>query len=402
MKPKLRKYISIIVLIVLCLICATVFYVSASELWQESSDGTDTNTNTSSDTSADSDLNSESDTEGETDSETDTQISLPQEAVIDMQGTIMSEYLCPTNLRCEWAALKNDGEGCIYLSVELYLDTRDTVTSLLGGKLIVNGEEKEFEPSTAVGTSTLLTTYTSVIETEDEAEFDVSALLNINIIENSGLALTQLSLNGSVSISEKYENAEKSHLIELEHISQYPDLPSGDEITSLAMVLSYLGYDVDKCDLCDLYLEKGPVGYTDFNKANVGNPRNAYNSYGCLPPVIIDSAMKYISVNGGKHEAYNYSQKNVDSLYYEVSQGNPVIVWACENFDITPSISRIWVIDGKNLYLKSNMACMVLIGYDYEKNIVTLANPAGNVFEIDMDLFEERYLEMGSYSVVVK
>jgi hypothetical protein len=48
------------------------------------------------------------------------------------------------------------------------------------------------------------------------------------------------------------------------------------------------------------------------------------------------------------------------------------------------------------------MACMVLIGYDYENKTVTLANPAGNVFEIDMELFEYRYLQMGAYSVVIK
>ena len=45
---------------------------------------------------------------------------------------------------------------------------------------------------------------------------------------------------------------------------------------------------------------------------------------------------------------------------------------------------------------------MVLIGYDYEKNTVTLANPAGTVFDIDMDLFEMRYQEMGAYSVIIK
>ena len=48
------------------------------------------------------------------------------------------------------------------------------------------------------------------------------------------------------------------------------------------------------------------------------------------------------------------------------------------------------------------MACMVLIGYDYEKNTVTLANPAGTVVEIDMDLFELRHKQMGAHSVVIK
>ncbi|MBQ8546062.1 MAG: C39 family peptidase [Clostridia bacterium] len=411
MKSGFKKYLSCIVLILLCLVCAMVFYVSASELWGNDSDSdtnTDSNTDIESSIDSSTDTNGESNTDTEDDSSSDTDLDtesdeeLPQIASIDSQGTILSEYLCNTNLRCEWAVLKNEGENIIYLSIELYLDTKDTITTSQGGTLIVNGEEKAFPSVTAVGTSTLLTTYTTTIEAEGEATIDISAKLNININEASGVFLSELTLEGEVLASEKYMKMEGSHLLELEHISQYPELPSGDEITSLAMVLAYLNYNVDKCELCDLYLEKGPVGYTDFNEANVGNPRNAYNSYGCLPPVIIDSATKFISVNGGSHKAYNYSGKNVESLYYEVSQDNAVIVWACENFDITPSISRIWVIDGKNLYLKSNMACMVLVGYDYENNTVTLANPAGNVFEIDMDLFEQRYHEMGSYSVVVK
>ena len=168
------------------------------------------------------------------------------------------------------------------------------------------------------------------------------------------------------------------------------------------MVLKYLGYDVDKNDLCDLYLDKGPVGFTNFYEANVGNPRSAYNSYGCLAPVIVNASNRFTAVNGGAHKAYNLTSYNLDALLCEVASGNPVIVWACENFDITPSISRIWVVDGQKLYLKSNMTTMVIVGYDLINNTVTLSNPAGNVFEIDMSLFETRFLEMGAYAVVVK
>ena len=412
MKSGFKKYLSCIVLILLCLVCAMVFYVSATELWGDSDSDTDTSedsgteTDTSDDSSTDTDEESDTETEdessGDTESDTESDSELPKVASIDSQGTILSEYLCNTNLRCEWVVLKNEGEDIIYLSIELYLDTKDTTTTSQGGTLVVNDVETEFPSTTAVGTSTLLTTYTTTIEAEEKATIEIEATLDININEESGVLLSELTLAGEVIASEEYMKMDNSHLLDVKHISQYPELPSGDEITSLAMVLAYLNYDVDKCDLCDLYLKKGPVGYTDFNEANVGNPRNAYNSYGCLPPVIIDSATKFISVNGGSHKAYDYSGKNTESLYYEVNQNNAVIVWACENFDITPSISRIWVVDGKNLYLKSNMACMVLVGYDYDNNTVTLANPAGNIFEIDMDLFEQRYQEMGSYSIVVK
>ncbi len=425
MKSTFKKYLSCIILILLCLAGAMVLYVSASNLWQgdepsadtesttesetdTSQSGTESETDSSTESSSDI-LDSNSDTETDTDSssesdtasDTETEEPLPV-PVVDTQGTIRSEYLCGSNLRCEWAILKNEGENNIYLSVELYLDTKDSITNATSGTLTVNGEKKEFTTDTSIGASRLLTAYTTNIESLGNDTIEIEATLKASICEESGILLSEITLNGDILVSEEYMKMKNSHLINIEHISQYPELPSGDEITSLAMVLAYLNYDVDKCDLCDLYLKKGPVGYTDFNEANVGNPRNAYNSYGCLPPVLIDSATKFISVNGGQNKAYDYSDKNVDLLYYEVSMDNPVIVWACENFDITPSISRIWVIDGKSLYLKSNMACMVLVGYDYENKTVTLANPAGNVFEIDMDLFEQRYQEMGSYSIVVK
>ncbi len=383
MKKGFKSYLSCIILIVVCLACATVFYVHASDIWSKDNDkNTDTGSDVIVNTSTSGDENSS--------------------AVITRSGTILSEYLSSSSLRCEWTTYKKDGEDAIYLSTELYLDTKDTVTTAKKGYLIVNGQKTEFEVGTVVGVSNLICNTAQKIISDGEADITIEAGLEIDINEDSGVSLSSLSLLGNVVSSEKYNDMEKSHLIELEHISQYPELPSGDEITSLAMVLRYLGYTVDKGELCDLYLEKGPVGYTDFNKANVGNPKDAYNSYGCLPPVIINSATKFISANGGNLKAYNYSQKSIDELYYEVSQDNPVIVWACDDFDITPSISRIWIVDGETLYLKSNMACMVLVGYDFENKTVTLSNPSGNVFEIDMDLFEHRYLQMGAYSVVIK
>ena len=384
MKQGFRKYLSTIVLILLCIICAAIFYVNASDIFDKQvNNGTGTNTNTSININTDVDIE-----------------DIPV-ATIDASGTILSEYYCDTNLRAEWVTLKNEGSDMIYLSVELYLDSKAQV-SANNGYLIVNGEKTEFTYTPSSEPSVLLATCAQSIQANEDVGMQIEATLNVDIKEENGVNLSTLELIGYIVTSEKYKKMPSSASIELSHISQNPELPSGDEITSLAMVLSYLKYDVDKCDLCDVYLEKGPVGFTNFFEANVGNPRNAYNSYGCMPPVIIKAANKYIYANGGSHTAYDYSKINTDELYYEVSQGNAVIVWACEDFDITPSISRIWIVDGETLYLKSNIACMVLIGYDFEKNTVTLANPAGNISDIDISLFEKRFTEMGAYSVIIK
>lgn len=382
---KMRKYLSCVILIILCIVCAMIFYVNANEFVPNDDGSSDTINNSDSVQDADKDTT-----------------DAIQIATIEKEGTIVSEHLTDTNLRIEYAMYKLDGEDNLYLSCEMYIDTKTPITKEASGYLSVNGVKKEFSLTKTLGTSTLLASITSSLEFNEGEKINIEGALDIDIDDSNGVILDCLIANGTIIASEGYSKMPNSYLINMEHISQYPDLPSGDEITSLAMVLNYLGYEADKNELCDLYLDKGPVGFTSFYEANVGNPRNAYNSYGCLAPVIVKASNRFTEVNGGKHSAYDLTSYSLDALLYEVASGNPVIVWACEDFDITPSISRIWVVDGQNLYLKSNMATMVLVGYDLINNTVTLSNPAGSVFEIDLSLFEKRFSEIGSFAVVVK
>ena len=105
MKKGFTKYLSCIILVVICVICATVFYVHASDAFR----------------SGESKENNEESTPDAP--------SEPPRAVISGGGTILSEYMYESALRCEWAVLKNEGENLIYLAAELYLDTPNTITS---------------------------------------------------------------------------------------------------------------------------------------------------------------------------------------------------------------------------------------------------------------------------------
>ena len=386
----MKKYFSVVLLIVLCLACAMIFYVNANDFFSGGSKDSD------SDSSLSNDIGDSNDTvTGDT-------VDSIQIATIEKEGTILGEYYTNTNLRIEYAVYKLENEKNLYLSCEMYLDAKSPITNEAKGYLSINGVKKEFTIQKMIGNTALLTSVTSSLEFKEMQKINVEGFLDIQISDSAGVSLSSLKASGTIVASEEYKKMPSSYLINMEHISQYPDLPSGDEITSLAMVLKYLGYEVDKNELCDLYLDKGPVGFTNFYEANVGNPRSAYNSFGCLAPVIVKAGNRFTTVNGGAHKAYDMTSYSLDALLYEVASGNPVIVWACDDFDITPSISRIWVVDGQNLYLKSNMATMVLVGYDLINNTVTLSDPAGSIFEIDLSLFETRFSEMGSYAVVVK
>ena len=377
----MRKYLSCIILIVLCVLCATIFYVKAIAFGDEVDSPPSANSSSSADTE-------------------DTQ--KPPVVTINKSGTILSEYLSTTNLRIEWSLYKLENESSLYVSADLHLDTPEQITKSCKGYLTVNGEKREFTTKTMVGTTNQLTSYSGIFQMQSEANIEIEAYIDTVCYTTSNDRLDGISAKGTIVASEEYVNMPSSHQILLNHISKFPELPSGDEITSLCMVLNYLQYNIDKCELSDLYLDKGPADYTDIFVANAGNPKDTYNSFGCMPSVIVNAANKFIEINGGKAYATDISGVNVDMLYYEVSRGNPIIVWACEEFDTTPSVFRTVIINGKTIYLKSNINTLVLIGYDFENKTVSLADPSGTVFDLDIDLFEQRYAQAGSYAVLIK
>lgn len=377
----MKKYLSCIILIVLCVVCATIFYVNANNI-EESSDAISSSLSSTPQES--------------------TKDEAEKQTVIDQSGTIIGERLTDVNLRIEWSMYKVEGEGVLYISAELYLDTPEQITNAGGGYISVNGDRREFKTTTMVGTTNLLTSYSAAIDTLNGDEITFEAYLDISAKTPTGEALGGICATGKAYAREEYIEIPNAVSLDFGIISKFPELPSGDEITSLAMVLSYLKYKVDKCDLNDLYLAKGPANYTDVFEANAGNPKDTYNSYGCMPPVIVNAANKYISVNGGKYYASDISGVSACELYYEVAKGNPVMVWVCEDFELTPSIFRTLIIDGKTVYLKSNVNTAVLIGYDHTAKTVTLADPTGVIYSVDMELFETRFSQVGSYAAIIK
>ena len=373
----MKKYLSCIILIVACLVCAMIFYVNGLNTSELSTPTEQTST---------------SSTQGE------------EERTVSFtdKGTVISEYFCASRLRIEWSSIKYADDASLYISAELILDSPYGIGRACTGYLTVNGYKVDFNVGpTAEASALLCASSIEITDFTDGSIIELEGAIALEFVGEGGVSLNSLSASGKIRQSSA-NLADSAYISGFEHISQYPSLPSGDEITSLAMVLRYLKYNVDPCNLCDLYLDKGPVGFTDPSKANVGNPRDTYNSYGCFAPVILSSATRFINANGGTHKAYDYSGYEASELYRQVSLGSAVIVWLCDDFGSTPSISRIWVVDGKTVYLKSNMACMVLIGYDYTKGTVTLANPAGNTFTLEMGAFEKGYADMGSYAVIVR
>lgn len=182
-------------------------------------------------------------------------------------------------------------------------------------------------------------------------------------------------------------------------IHQHPELPTGCEVTSLAMVLNYYDFSVDKLDLADNYLPKGPVGSTDFRKAFVGDPRNSW-SYGCYAPVIVKTANKYLTAKNSKKKAVDISGRELTTLSVYTNANIPVLVWGTINCK-KPFKSVTWTVNGKKLTWIGQEHCMVLLGF--KNGMVQVADPhRGKILLYNLNLFRSRYNSLFKQAVLIR
>ena len=194
------------------------------------------------------------------------------------------------------------------------------------------------------------------------------------------------------------ETVHKGKMINVKPLSQYPELATGCEITSLTMALRYYGFDADKCDLSDNYLKKGPVGKVNFYEAFEGDPRDD-SSYGCYAPVIKNTADKYLKSNGSPWSAKDLTGTELEDLFSYIDNNVPVIVWG--TLDCREGhYSVTWTVDGEDLTWYTPEHCMLLVGYD--EDCVTVCDPShGDVRSYDRELFESRYNALKKQAVII-
>lgn len=201
------------------------------------------------------------------------------------------------------------------------------------------------------------------------------------------------------------ENTESSfdsierHIIEFTPICQYPELPTGCEVTSLAMVLNYYNVDCDKCEISDNFLTKGAVGTVDFHKAFEGDPRDEY-SYGCYANVIVETANKIIADKGVSLSVNDFTDTSLEELYSFIDNDIPVIVWGTQDCQ-EGHFSVTWNVNGQDLTWFTPEHCMVLIGYD--NNSVWVADPIyGDIRSYDKTVFESSYNSLFKQAIIIK
>lgn len=195
-------------------------------------------------------------------------------------------------------------------------------------------------------------------------------------------------------------NMEGRIQLEAESILQYPELPTGCEVTSLTMALRFAGYDVSKEELADQFLDKAAPGTVSYKTAFWGDPRQA-DSFGCYAPVIVKAANKYLANQESEKTAYNLTGASLDDLLAEVRMGYPVIVWGSMYIDEEIVFSYGWDIDGETVTWPSNEHCMLLIGFDTANNSVIVCDPLSGIVSYDKNAFQRHYDTLEKQAIVI-
>ena len=118
-----------------------------------------------------------------------------------------------------------------------------------------------------------------------------------------------------------------TYSMEVDPILQLPELPTGCEITTLAMLLDAVGFQVDKVQLAEGYLTCKSEGEATFQQAFIGSPYDSAG-YGCYAPVIVDTARKYLAAQNSGRIVKDLTGAKFEDLLREVASNHPVASWA--------------------------------------------------------------------------
>ena len=203
-------------------------------------------------------------------------------------------------------------------------------------------------------------------------------------------------------------------MIDIKSICQYskPALPTGCECTALATVLKYYSILIPKEYIAKLYLDKQEFTLNKKDELIGGDPEEVFvgdpfdeNSYGCYSKPVANAANRIFEGAGSALEAEACDGKALSYWFDYVNNGTPVIVWATTNMDKTEKTDTWKTKDGKEITWLHNEHCLVLAGFNLDKNEVYVCDPLcrnTGLVRYDMKLFEKRYNEQGKRAVLIQ
>lgn len=234
-------------------------------------------------------------------------------------------------------------------------------------------------------------------ETESEAQSETQS-------ETVAVGLESAQIFAEVKKSDS-----GTQLTDFDIIEQYPELPTGCEITAMTMVLNYYGYQVNKVTMALDYMPKvqaefyrsedGRLMGPDLENFFVGDPTEE-TGYICGTGAIVTAANRYLADVGSDLTAAAIKNAQPEKLYDLIDQGEPVVIWCTINMEDRAETDGWYREDGTYMEWSTNDHGAVLIGYD--EDTVTVADPIYNRITVSRDQFEKIFAERGGQCVILQ
>lgn len=195
--------------------------------------------------------------------------------------------------------------------------------------------------------------------------------------------------------------------IRVEPVMQLPELPNGCEAASLAAVLQFYGYSVDKLDLAygyiprvDFWEEDGIRYGVDPNEAYPGDPATGIGFY-CFAKPLAEGANLYLQQQESTLYAYDITGVTQAGLRQYLSDGVPVIVWITIDGEMPRYSNYEWtdLSTGETILGLANVHCVVLTALGETKCV--LADPLDGERVLEKEEFEQMFSAMGCRAVVI-
>lgn len=216
----------------------------------------------------------------------------------------------------------------------------------------------------------------------------------------------------ALAVSQEAEPAplpESFQIPDFPMIYQLPELPTGCEVTALAMILNYYGLEIDKVQLAEEYLptlsaqffygEDGRLYGPDLEEYFVGDPATE-GGYVCGVGAILTAADAYLTSQGSDLQPTDATGTLPEELYRLVSQNTPVLVWVTIGMEERQPTEGWYTEEGEFQEWSVNDHGAVLVGYS--PDTVTIADPLAGLVEYSRSAFESVYQVRGSHSLFLR
>jgi len=193
-------------------------------------------------------------------------------------------------------------------------------------------------------------------------------------------------------------------LVDVPLILQYPELPRGCEVTSLAMLLEYSGNPVDKLTLASEIEKDNSYYKTAYGRVFYGNPDHGFVGdmyslsdlgFGVYHKPIFNLLSKYLP-----DQAIDLTGRKFEDTLYFLSKDIPVWVITNTKFnELSPDDFHVWYTSTVPIQITYYEHSVLLTGYD--KDYIYFNDPLVNKInqKVPIEDFRKSWDQMGKQSV---